>query len=111
MKYYGHYENRITREIIADGFADAERQALKLQNEETGKYKFVCMRNKYTNELTEMEKYVLQVLDNDPSKFITLNQCQFNDCDSTELVSAVYQLIEKNILKIRHCQGKAYERV
>jgi len=60
---------------------------------------------------TKMEEYILKVLDEqlDEVGFIVPNQSEFYSCDSSEFSTAIQNLIDKGILRIRDCVGTAYE--
>lgn len=56
-----------------------------------------------------MEEMILKVLDKQIDGFICPNQSEFYDYDAHEIFQAIYNLINKGVLRKRKCEGLAFE--
>lgn len=56
-----------------------------------------------------MEEKILEVLDTQLDGFICPNQMEFMNDDTHDLFQAIYNLIEKGVLRKRNCYGLAFE--
>lgn len=52
---------------------------------------------------------ILKVLDKQIDGFICPNQSEFYDYDAHEIFQAIYNLINKGVLRKRKCEGLAFE--